>query len=58
MNQREPMRRGNRDDAATHQGVYRCQGKDDWVSVSVASQEEWQGLCRAMGQPRPNFQRG
>ena len=51
MNQREPMRRGNRDDAAAPQGVYRCHGEDDWVSVSVASQEEWQGLCRAMGQP-------
>jgi crotonobetainyl-CoA:carnitine CoA-transferase CaiB-like acyl-CoA transferase len=33
------------------QGVYRCQGEDAWVSISVESESEWQGLRRAMDDP-------
>ncbi|PKB79557.1 MAG: hypothetical protein BZY88_12715 [SAR202 cluster bacterium Io17-Chloro-G9] len=51
MNGREAMRQGNRDDSAAPQGVYRCRGEDAWVSISVASEEEWQGMVRAMGDP-------
>ena len=51
MNGREAMRQGNRDDSAAPQGVYRCWGEDAWVSISVASEEEWQGMVRAMGDP-------
>ena len=51
MNRREAHRRGNRDEASAPQGVYRCQGQDAWVSISVASEEEWQGLLRALGHP-------
>ena len=51
MNGREAMRQGNRDDSAAPQGVYRCSGEDAWVSISVASEEEWQGMVRAMGDP-------
>lgn len=51
MNRREGHRRGNRDEVAAPQGVYRCQGEDAWVSISVASEEEWQGLLRALGHP-------
>ncbi|MCI0894659.1 MAG: CoA transferase, partial [Chloroflexi bacterium] len=51
MNGREAMRQGNRDDSGALQGVYRCRGKDAWVSISVASEEEWQGMVRAMGDP-------
>jgi benzylsuccinate CoA-transferase BbsF subunit len=52
MNRREAHRRGNRDEASAPQGVYRCQGEDAWVSISVASEEEWQGLLRALGHPK------
>ena len=47
------MRPGNRDPDASGapQGVYRCCGEDAWVSISVASEEEWRGLARAMGDP-------
>jgi benzylsuccinate CoA-transferase BbsF subunit len=35
-------------------------GDDMWVAVAVASEDEWQGLCRAIGQPQlagdPRFQ--
>ena len=51
MNQREARRWGNRDDASAAQGVYRCLGDDAWVSISVDSEEEWQGLRRALGDP-------
>ena len=51
MNGREPLRNGNRDGAAAPQGVYRCIGTDEWVSISVASEAEWRGLVAAMGHP-------
>jgi len=53
MNGREAMRQGNRDPDAwgAPQGVYRCRGEDAWVSISVASEEEWRGLAHAMGDP-------
>ena len=51
MNSREPHRRGNRDDSAAPQGVYRCLGEDEWVSISVASQTEWQGFVKGIGSP-------
>ena len=51
MNGREAVRQGNRDDACIPQGVYRCKGEDAWVSISVGSEEERQGLRRAMGDP-------
>ena len=30
---------------------YRCRGEDKWVSIAVATDSEWQALCRVMGQP-------
>jgi crotonobetainyl-CoA:carnitine CoA-transferase CaiB-like acyl-CoA transferase len=32
-------------------GNYRCQGDDRWVSITVRNDLEWQGFCRAMGNP-------
>ena len=51
MNGREAHRQGNRDDAAAPQGVYRCLGDDAWVSLSVATDEEWDGLVEALDRP-------
>ncbi len=31
--------------------VYPCQGQDKWVAISVGSDAQWRGLCRAIGQP-------
>jgi crotonobetainyl-CoA:carnitine CoA-transferase CaiB-like acyl-CoA transferase len=45
----EPM--GNRHPSMAPHGVYRCRGEDRWVVISVSSDEEWQGLCRALGNP-------
>lgn len=51
MNQRNPVRRGNRDDAMAPHNCYPCKGDDRWISIAVATDEEWKALCRAMGSP-------
>ncbi len=33
------------------QGVYRCQGDDRWCALSLASEEDWQGFKKALGNP-------
>jgi crotonobetainyl-CoA:carnitine CoA-transferase CaiB-like acyl-CoA transferase len=43
---------GNRHPWRVPQGVYRCQGEDRWLAISVGSDAEWQGLCQALGQPQ------
>ena len=51
MNGRSPFRNGNRDAIMAPHGVYRCKGDDKWLSIAVASDEEWRALCREMGDP-------
>ncbi len=51
MNGSQPPRMGNRDPYMAPHGLFRCQGDDRWVSIVVASEEEWQRLCTAMGRP-------
>jgi benzylsuccinate CoA-transferase BbsF subunit len=51
MNEAQPPRMGNRDPYMAPHGLFRCQGEDRWVSIVVASDDEWQHLCRGMGQP-------
>lgn len=46
-----PPRQGNADANAAPHNVYRCQGDDQWVAIAVRTDEEWQGLCDAIGQP-------
>ena len=48
---RVPGPTGNRHPHMVPQGVYPCQGDDMWVAISVGSDAEWHGLCRAIGQP-------
>jgi crotonobetainyl-CoA:carnitine CoA-transferase CaiB-like acyl-CoA transferase len=40
-----PQPRGNRSERHVPHGVYRCAGEDDWISVVVRTDEEWQRLC-------------
>lgn len=51
MNGVSPMRRGNDDSIMAPHQVYRCKGNDKWVSIAVATEEEWKSLCRVMGDP-------
>ncbi|MBL7165739.1 MAG: CoA transferase [Dehalococcoidales bacterium] len=51
MNRRVQTSTGNRLPGAAPCGCYRCQGEDRWINITVTSDEEWQGLCRVMGNP-------
>jgi len=51
MNRRLQPRRGNRHPSEAPHGVYRCEGDDQWVTITVSSEEEWAALCTAMGNP-------
>ena len=43
------LRRGNRRPGLVPQGAFACEPEGEWVTVSVTSDAEWIGLCRAMG---------
>lgn len=51
MNGRTQETLGNRHPWAAPCGVYPCRGEDRWVAITVFTDEEWQGLCKAMGYP-------
>jgi benzylsuccinate CoA-transferase BbsF subunit len=53
MNGRSAGPIGNRHPlaAAAPHGVFPCSGDDRWISIAVAKQREWLGLCTAMGDP-------
>jgi benzylsuccinate CoA-transferase BbsF subunit len=51
MNKRNLPCTGNRHRWAAPHGCYRCQGNDSWISIAVTTEEEWQALCAAMGNP-------
>ncbi len=50
LNQREMVRRGNRDEIMAPHNCYCCQGEDKWISIAVETDEEWAALCRVMNQ--------
>jgi crotonobetainyl-CoA:carnitine CoA-transferase CaiB-like acyl-CoA transferase len=41
--------RGNRDDQFSPNGVFRAQGEDKWVAITVRSDAEWQVLANVIG---------
>ena len=44
-------RRGNRGHGCAVQNLYRCAGDDDWVAVTVRTDDQWQGLIDVMDRP-------
>ena len=50
VNATVPFRRGNRSAILAPQGAYRCAGMDEWCAISVATDEQWKALTKAMGQ--------
>ncbi|MBI3954135.1 MAG: CoA transferase [Chloroflexi bacterium] len=44
-------RSGHRHPGYAPHGIYRCRGQDAWCAIAVASDEEWQSFCRALGNP-------
>jgi benzylsuccinate CoA-transferase BbsF subunit len=51
MNKTSPFRCGNQDSIMAPHNCYRCKGRDKWISVAVATDEEWNALCGVMGNP-------
>ena len=51
MNGRLSEPAGNRDLSAAPCGLYPCRGEDRWVAITIFTDEEWQGLVRAMSHP-------
>ena len=51
MNNRLRPRRGNRHPLQAPHGVYRCKGEDEWVTITVTSEDDWARFCDAMGNP-------
>ncbi len=49
MNNRVPMRKGNKDNFMAPHNCYRCKGHDNWISIAVENDQEWQALCEVMG---------
>lgn len=42
---------GNRYPTMSPHNNYPCSGEDKWISIGVKTEEEWKGLCKAMGDP-------
>jgi len=42
---------GNRSPHHAPHNLYRCQGEDAWVAISVESEAQWKALCGATGRP-------
>ena len=51
MNGTQPERDGNRDPHLAPHGVFRCAGQDQWVSLAVRDDQEWQLLCGVLSRP-------
>jgi crotonobetainyl-CoA:carnitine CoA-transferase CaiB-like acyl-CoA transferase len=44
-------RDGNRGPDAAPQGLYPCAGTEQWLALSVATDQQWQALSKVIGQP-------
>jgi crotonobetainyl-CoA:carnitine CoA-transferase CaiB-like acyl-CoA transferase len=44
-------RMGNRSPYAAPQGVYEAPGFENWLAISIASDDQWKGLRAALGEP-------
>ena len=50
MNQHVQKNPGNRHTSAI-QGCYRCKGDDRWINITINTDKEWEGFCRALDNP-------
>lgn len=49
VNGRIPKPFGNRDPHFAPHNVFQCKGVDKWCAITVRTNEEWRGLCKASG---------
>ena len=52
INNRIRPRQGNQDAIIAPHNCYRCKGKDTWVAIACGNDDDWAGLCKAMGKPK------
>ena len=52
INKRMPQPKGNRCPYAAPHGAYPCTGIDNWVAISIFTDEEWHSFVRAIGNPK------
>lgn len=46
-----PARLGNHEPGRAPSECFPCAGEDEWIAISIGSDEEWANLCRAMERP-------
>lgn len=51
MTGRVMIRDGNRNPAAVPHNAYRCKGEDNWCTIAVFNDTQWQGFKKALGDP-------
>ena len=52
INKRMPQPKGNRCSYAAPHGAYPCTGIDNWVAISIYTDEEWLNFVKAIGNPK------
>tara|TARA_Y100001934_G_scaffold282038_1_gene394078 strand:+ start:824 stop:2974 length:2151 start_codon:yes stop_codon:yes gene_type:complete len=48
-----PTPKGNRSRTRAPHGIYRCQGEDNWIGLSVSNSEQWANLCDLINELAP-----
>ncbi|MFA4837641.1 MAG: CoA transferase [Dehalococcoidia bacterium] len=51
MNGRVQSRQGNNDETMAPHNCFRCRGEDKWISIAIATEDEWAAFCRVTGHP-------
>lgn len=51
LNGRLLERQGNHHPWLAPHNCYPCQGTQEWIAIAARTDQEWQGLCTAMGRP-------
>ena len=45
MNNQNPKQIGNRHPTRAPQGVYKCEGDNQWIAISIRNDMDWENLC-------------
>ena len=48
-----PTPRGNRSRTRVPHGIYRCQGEDDWIGLSISNSQQWADFCDIINELAP-----